>query len=92
MEECARTIAENPDFLDVGLMDGTPAPKDAQAIPSALRGETVSTAEYLLRRKDSARLRACGSPDHASGGGCTQITRTNYLIIRVSCPRSYSAY
>jgi PAS domain S-box-containing protein len=51
--ECARTFAEYPDILDVFMADGTPAPVEMWAVPRALRGETVTNAEYRLRRKDT---------------------------------------
>jgi len=50
---CARTFAEYPGILDVFFPDGTPAPVDMWAVPRALRGETVTNAEYRLRRKDT---------------------------------------
>ncbi len=52
-EECARTLAEYPDILDVYFPDGTLAPLDMWAVSRALRGETVGYAEYILRRKDT---------------------------------------
>lgn len=52
-EECSRTFAEYPDILDVFMADGTPAPFDMWAVPRALRGETVTDAEYILQRKDT---------------------------------------
>jgi hypothetical protein len=52
-EECAKTLAEYPAFLDVFLPDGTPAPLEMWAVPRALRGETATNAEYALRRKDT---------------------------------------
>jgi PAS domain S-box-containing protein len=52
-EECARTFAEYPCILDVFFADGTSAPVDMWAVPRALRGETVTNAEYGLRRKDT---------------------------------------
>jgi PAS domain S-box-containing protein len=52
-EECSRTFAEYPDILDVFMADGTPAPLDMWAVPRALRGETVTDAEYILQRKDT---------------------------------------
>jgi PAS domain S-box-containing protein len=52
-EECSKTFAEYPAILDVLLADGTPAPIDMWAVPRALRGETASNAEYILRRKDT---------------------------------------
>ncbi len=52
-EECARTLAECPVFLDVFMETGELAPLDQWAVPRALRGETVMNAEYTLRRKDT---------------------------------------
>ena len=52
-EECAKTLAEYPDFLEVYMPDGKPAPLDMWAVPRALRGETETNAEYKLRRKDT---------------------------------------
>jgi PAS domain S-box-containing protein len=51
--ECAKILAEYPDFLEVFLPNGKLAPLDMWAVPRALRGETVSNAEYTLRRKDT---------------------------------------
>jgi PAS domain S-box-containing protein len=52
-DECARTLAEYPAFLEVYMPDGELAPLDMWAVPRALRGETVTNAEYTLRRKDT---------------------------------------
>ncbi|MHC1757853.1 MAG: PAS domain S-box protein [Methanosarcina sp.] len=52
-EECSKTFAEYPDILDVFMADGTPAPVEMWAVPRALRGETVTDVEYILRRKDT---------------------------------------
>jgi signal transduction histidine kinase len=52
-DECARSFAELPDILDVFTAGGTPAPLDMWAMPRALRGETATNAEYILRRKDT---------------------------------------
>ena len=52
-EDCARTLAEYPDFLEVFLPDGSAAPLERWAVPRALRGETATNVEYALRRKDS---------------------------------------
>ncbi len=52
-DQCARTLSEYPDILEVGLPDGTPAPLEMWAVPRALRGEKVTYAEYSLRRKDT---------------------------------------
>ena len=52
-EDCYKTLSEYPDYIDVYFADGTLAPLDMWAVPRALRGETVSDAEYILRRKDT---------------------------------------
>ncbi|WP_321506560.1 PAS domain S-box protein [uncultured Methanoregula sp.] len=52
-EECARTFAEYPDIIDVFMANGEPTPLDMWAVPRALRGETVTNAEYSLRRRDT---------------------------------------
>ena len=52
-DECSRTFADYPGILDVFFADGTPAPLDMWAVPRALRGETATNAEYMLRRKDT---------------------------------------
>ncbi len=51
--ECAKTLAEYPDFLEVYLDTGELAPLEMWAVPRALRGETVANVEYSLRRKDT---------------------------------------
>jgi PAS domain S-box-containing protein len=51
--ECAKTLAEYPDFLEVYLDSGELAPLELWAVPRALRGETAANAEYSLRRKDT---------------------------------------
>ena len=50
---CARTLAGYPLFLDVYLPDGTLAPVGQWPVPRALAGESVTNAEYGLRRKDT---------------------------------------
>ena len=52
-DECSKTLAEYPDILDVFMANGEPASLDQWAVPRALRGETVTNAEYTLRRKDT---------------------------------------
>ena len=52
-EECATTLGEYPDFLEVSLPDGTLAPLEQWAVSRALRGEVMTDAEYGLRRKDT---------------------------------------
>ncbi|NTU59587.1 MAG: PAS domain S-box protein [Deltaproteobacteria bacterium] len=52
-EACLKTFAEYPELFEVYFPDGSPAPVDAWAVCRALRGETVSNAEYSLRRRDT---------------------------------------
>ncbi|HUJ69237.1 MAG TPA: chemotaxis protein CheB, partial [Syntrophorhabdales bacterium] len=52
-EECSKKIEDCATYLDVYFADGTPAPPDMWAMPRALRGETASDVEYMLRRKDT---------------------------------------
>jgi PAS domain S-box-containing protein len=51
--ECAGKLADYPDIIDVFMANGEPAPLDMWAVPRALRGETVTNAEYSIRRKDT---------------------------------------
>ena len=51
--ECYKTLAEYPGILDVFMPGGELAPLDMWAVPRALRGETATNAEYMLRRKDT---------------------------------------
>jgi signal transduction histidine kinase/CheY-like chemotaxis protein len=51
--ECARTLAEYPEFLEVSMTDGQLVPHEMWAVPRALRGETAANEEYRLRRKDT---------------------------------------
>ena len=52
-DECSRSIADCPTYLDAYMADGHPAPPEMWAIPRALRGERVTNTEYTLRRKDT---------------------------------------
>ena len=52
-EECAKTLAEYPDFLEVYLDSGKLATLDQWAVPSALSGKTSTNSVYRLRRKDT---------------------------------------
>jgi PAS domain-containing protein len=54
--DCAKALAEYPVFLDVFLANGERAPVEQWAVPRALRGETVTNAEYTLRRKDTGEI------------------------------------
>ncbi len=51
--ECAKTLAEYLNFLDVFMPNGELAPFDMWSAPQALRGETATNVEYSLRRKDT---------------------------------------
>jgi PAS domain S-box-containing protein len=51
--ECLKTLAEYPDILEVCMDSGELASLDRWAVPRALRGETVTDAEYMLKRKDT---------------------------------------
>jgi PAS domain S-box-containing protein len=51
--DCAKTLAEYPEFLEMFLGNGQPAPLNEWAIPRALRGEIGTNVEYSLRRKDT---------------------------------------
>ena len=52
-EECHRTLAEFPEFLEVYFPTGELAPLDQWAVPRALRGEVALNEVYTLRRKDT---------------------------------------
>ena len=52
-EECSRTVADCPKYLEAFFADGTPAPPESWAMPRALRSETASNFEYMLIRKDT---------------------------------------
>lgn len=51
--ECPRTLAEYQGQFDVCFADGSLAPLQQWAVPRALSGETASSVEYRLRRKDT---------------------------------------
>ncbi len=50
-EHVPKSAAELSSTLEVSLPDGTPVPFEQSAVPRALRGETASNAEMILRRK-----------------------------------------
>jgi PAS domain S-box-containing protein len=52
-DECSRTIADCPKYLDASFADGTSAPPEQWAMARALRGETASNVEYRLHRKET---------------------------------------
>jgi PAS domain S-box-containing protein len=51
-EECAQTFADYPEIFEV-FMAGGELPREQWAVPRALRGETVTNVEYMVRRKDT---------------------------------------
>jgi PAS domain S-box-containing protein len=51
--ECVRSFDEFASLFDVLLANGKTAPREMYAIQRALRGETATNAEYILRRKDT---------------------------------------
>ncbi len=51
--ECVRWFADYPQLLEVFLSGDKLVPLDQWAMPRALRGETVTNAEFTLRRKDT---------------------------------------
>ena len=52
-DECSRTIADCPKYLEAYFADGTPAPPEQWAMARALRGEKASNVEYRLHRKET---------------------------------------
>ena len=52
-EEILKTNAEYSGITEVFMADGSPAPFEQWAVPRALRGETATDAEYIIRRRDS---------------------------------------
>lgn len=51
--ECPQTLREYRQFLEVFTTNGKPVPPKQWAVPRALRGETITNAEFRLRRKDT---------------------------------------
>lgn len=51
--DCLRNFIEYPEILEVYHSDGRLAELKDWALPRALRGEVVSNAEYILKRKDT---------------------------------------
>ena len=51
-DECARSLAEYPDFLEMYSWDGKLLPLEQWPVSRALRGESASNAEFTLRRTD----------------------------------------
>ena len=79
--ECARTLSEYPQMLDISTAEGDPVPLDMWAIPRALRGERGVNVERRLRRRDSGQTwfgSYSFSPLRGSGGsifGCVVVAR-----------------
>jgi len=55
-EECSRTINDCPKYLEAFFADGTPAPPERWAMARALRGETATNFEYMLRSKETGEV------------------------------------
>jgi len=51
--DCTDRLSDYPEILEVFMPNGELVLLDMWAVPRALRGETVSNAEYTLRRKDT---------------------------------------
>ncbi len=51
--EYARMRSDNPDIFEVFMTNGELVPPDMWAVARALRGETVTNAEYIFHRKDT---------------------------------------
>ena len=54
--DCLRNLSDYPKIIEVYFPNGQIAPLDMWAVPRALRGETVTNAEYKLRRKDTGEV------------------------------------
>jgi PAS domain S-box-containing protein len=52
-EECARSFDEFTRLFGVFMANGEPAPREMYAIQRALRGESATSVEYTLRRRDT---------------------------------------
>jgi PAS domain S-box-containing protein len=52
-EECSRSLSEITGIIEVLETNGDPVPLDMWAVPRALRGETGTSVEYKIRRKDT---------------------------------------
>jgi PAS domain S-box-containing protein len=55
-DECSRNISDCPRYLDVWLLDGTPASVEQWAAARALRGEIGSNVEDRLRRRETGEI------------------------------------
>lgn len=54
--ECAQYLSRFAEIIDVTLENGEPVPPERWAVPRALRGETVTNEEYLIRRRDTGEI------------------------------------
>jgi PAS domain S-box-containing protein len=52
-QECPQTMAEYAEVLEIFEQDGNSVSQAQRPVMRALRGETVTNAEYKLRRKDT---------------------------------------
>ncbi len=69
--QCAASLDEYAVMLEAMLPNGASAPLEQWAVPRALRGETVTNAEYILRRKDTGETWVGGfsfAPIRSSSG------------------------
>jgi len=51
--ECAKTLAEYPEIIELLNDNGECVPVELWPVPRALRGESLTNKEYLLHRKDT---------------------------------------
>jgi signal transduction histidine kinase len=58
--ECPKTLAEYPEFLEMWMPDGALVPLDMWLVPRALRGDIATNMEYIVRRKDTGETWAGG--------------------------------
>jgi signal transduction histidine kinase len=59
-DECPKTLAEYPEFLEMLMPDGALVPLDMWLVPRALRGDIATNIEYIVRRKDTGETWAGG--------------------------------
>ena len=52
-EECRKTLSEYPDLIQVFFPNGELAQTEQWAVPRALRGESGTNVEFILKRKDT---------------------------------------
>ncbi len=53
-EECGKCLNDNPDFFEIFQDKDYLLPADQWTVSMALRGETGTNAEYIVKRKDSS--------------------------------------